>query len=381
MYRSIETQQHWLEKMVERKRIPLSFSLEITARCNNNCRHCYINLPAEDPRARSAELTLEEIADIAEQAVEMGALTCLLTGGEPLLRPDFPDIYLGLKRKGLLVSVFTNATLIGEQHVELWKRYPPRDLEVTVYGVTRATYEAVTRRPGAFDAFQRGLRLLLDNGISVRLKTMALRSNLGELHHIADFCRRYTEGLYRFDPLLHLRYDGNPRRNAEILDERLRPEEIVALERADPERLSALNEHCHHLIREESRDSGCAHLFRCGAGVGSFAISYDGVFRLCDSLWAHGTTFDLRRGTLSEAWLDFVPWVRNLPSQNLQSRQTCGGCPLINLCLSCPAHAHLETGEMEGTTPYFCAVARARAAMLRETSHVSRWQRVPRPVT
>ncbi len=354
--------------MVKCKRIPLSFSLEITARCNNNCRHCYINLPAEDTQARSVELTPEEIADIADQAVEMGALTCLLTGGEPLLRPDFPDIYLGLKRKGLLVSVFTNATLIREPHVELWKRYPPRDLEVTVYGVTRATYEAVTRRPGAFDAFRTGLRLLLDNGISVRLKAMALRSNFREFHQIADFCRRYTEGLYRFDPLLHLRYDGNPWGNAEILDERLSPEEIVSLERADPQRLSALNEHCHHLIREESHDSACAHLFRCGAGVGSFAISYDGLFRLCDSLWAQGTTYDLRRGTLSQAWLDFVPLVRRLPSQNLRTKQTCGGCPLINLCLSCPAHTHLETGDMEGTTPYFCSVARARANMLQGSS-------------
>jgi MoaA/NifB/PqqE/SkfB family radical SAM enzyme len=85
--------------------------------------------------------------DIARQAVRMGAMWCLITGGEPLLRDDFPDIYMGLKRLGLLVAVFTNATLISAEHVALFKKYPPRDIEITVYGVTKNTYEAVTRRP------------------------------------------------------------------------------------------------------------------------------------------------------------------------------------------------------------------------------------------
>ena len=67
--------------------------------------------------AREKELTLAEIDRIAGQAVDLGALWCLLTGGEPLLRPDFADIYLLLKKKGLLVSVFTNACLVTEAHV------------------------------------------------------------------------------------------------------------------------------------------------------------------------------------------------------------------------------------------------------------------------
>ena len=54
----------------------------------------------------------------------MGALWCLLTGGEPLLREDFAEIYLGLKRLGLLVSVFTNACLVTPEHVELFQKVP-----------------------------------------------------------------------------------------------------------------------------------------------------------------------------------------------------------------------------------------------------------------
>ena len=339
------------------KRAPLSVSFEITARCNNDCRHCYINLPAADSQAQAEELSLDEILQIAEQAVGLGAMWCLVTGGEPLLRSDFPEIYLGLKRKGLLVSVFTNATLIRGEHIRLFKQYPPRDLEVTVYGVTEATYEAVTRRPGSFAGFQSGLRLLLENGLPFSLKAMALRSNLHELPEIADYCRLHTTGQYRFDPLLHLRYDRNPQLNTEIRGERLTPDQIVLLEQSDPERFSVMQKQCDELIQAETQHTGCDHLFHCGAGAGGFSVSYNGVFRLCDSLWTPGTTYDLRKGTLRQAWFDFVPRVLNLRSQNPAFLQTCRVCPIINLCLSCPAHVYLETGEMDWETPYFCEVA------------------------
>jgi radical SAM protein with 4Fe4S-binding SPASM domain len=70
---------------------------------------------------------------------------------------------------------------------------------------------------------------------------------------------------------------------------------------------------------------------------------------------------NLRRTSLREAWEEHVPRVRNLRSGRKEFRETCRRCELVNLCLWCPAHAHLETGEMDGATPYFCEVAHARA--------------------
>ncbi|MBC8446881.1 MAG: radical SAM protein [Chloroflexi bacterium] len=365
------------------KRAPFSFDLEITARCNLDCRHCYINLPAGDQAAKAEELTVEEIGDIADQAVSLGAVWCLITGGEPLLRPDFPEIYLLLKRKGLLVSVFTNATLVNEEHVALFKRYPPRDIEVTVYGATQETYERVTRRPGSFAAFVRGLDRLLESGGKVRLKAMALCYNLHEMDEIAAFCRERTKDYYRFDPQLHLRFDGDRVRNEEIKSERLTPEQIVALERSDAERFESLQRGCDKLIMSErlsyeecaacGEREGCdkfaafSRLFGCGAGGGSFNVGYDGAFRLCSSLCAPGTTYDLRQGRLREAWEELAPRVRAKRSENEALLRSCKSCPYVNLCLWCPAHAYLETGKMDGHTPYFCAVAQARAEMLGET--------------
>ena len=350
---------------MKKKRMLFSLDLEVTARCNNNCRHCYINLPAGDREARASELSLEEIERIAREALDLGAVWCLLTGGEPLLREDFFELYRMLRRLGLLVSVFTNACLVTPRHIKLFQESPPRDIEVTMYGATRETYERVTQRPGSYAAFRRGLDLLLASGVKVRLKAMAIRSTVHELAAISQFCKKRTKDYYRFDPLLHLRFDGDQRRNAEIRAERLSPEEVVAVERADEARFGALEKNCDNLILSERAHAGCNHLFHCGAGKGSFVVSYDGRFRVCSSLWHPDTTYDLRHGTVAEAWREHIPRVRDMRSSRKEFLEKCRVCSIINLCLWCPAHSHLETGQMDSVVDYFCQVAHARAESLR----------------
>ena len=361
---TVELPELALWDRMRQNRAVFSFDLELTARCNNDCRHCYINLPAGDHAAAAQELSLAEVSALADDALKLGALWCLITGGEPLLRRDFSDVYLLLKRKGLLVSVFTNAALVTPEHVKLFKTYPPRDLEVTVYGITEETYERVTRRPGTFPAFVRGLNLLLDSGVRVRLKAMAMRSNVHELQEIAEFCRAHTKDYFRFDPLLHLRFDHNPQRNEEIKAERLTPQEIVELETNDPQRFQAMQDGCDKFIFPPAPDHVCNHLFHCGVGKGNFTIGYDGQFRLCSSLWAPETVYDLRHGSLAEAWSKHVPSVLDLGSDDPEFLSTCRRCGMINLCLWCPAHAYLETGRMDKRVDTFCDIAHARAATL-----------------
>lgn len=346
------------------RRTLTSFTLELTARCNNNCRHCYINIPASDKAAKERELSLEEISGIADEAVSLGALWCQITGGEPLLRGDFQDIYLSLKKKGLLVSVLTNACLITREHVSLFNHYPPRDIEVTVYGVTEDTYGNVTRSSASYSSFIKGVNLLIDSGLRLRLKTMALRSNLHELPRIADFCRERTKDYFRFDPFLHLRFDGNPVRNREIQSERLSPEEIVSLEMSDPERFRCLEEKCDELIGPEMPHDVCNHLFHCGTGKWSCVIGFDGVFRLCSSLFHPDCVYDLKNGSLTDALSSFVPRIRNMRSDRREFLENCRRCSLVNLCMWCPAYAHLETGELDTPIEYFCRVAHARAEAL-----------------
>ena len=340
-----------------------AIDLEVTARCNNRCGHCYINRPADDQLAQQEEMSIRKIETILDEALSLGTLWILLTGGEPLIREDFEDIYMRLKQKGFLVSLFTNATLITDDHIRLFKAYPPRDLEVTVYGLTQATYERVSRRKGTFDQFRRGLDLLWSNNIKTNLKTTACRSNYGELPQIMDFCRTHSNGPFRFDPHLHLRFDGDEKRNREIERERLTPEEIADLEKRDPLRMEAYENAC---MKTTNTASHPGKLFSCGVGLNDCAISPNGWFRLCPSLWHPDYIYDLKKGSLKEAWEVFTPSVLaggNIPPL---ASAPCFTCRLRHICMWCPAHAFLESGQSHVQVPYFCDVAHKRAALFKE---------------
>jgi radical SAM protein with 4Fe4S-binding SPASM domain len=195
-----------------------------------------------------------------------------------------------------------------------------------------------------------------------------MRTTYPELDRIAEFCRQRTKDYYRFDPLLRLRFDGDVRRNAVIRSERLTPTQIVAAERADDERLHALqtDRGVHRLGDPSAAAPASSRLFPCKAGVTSFTVGYDGTFRLCTPLWHPDTIYDLRGGTLRDAWERWVPGVREVRTGDLRYLSTCGVCPIRTLCLMCPAHAALETGAMDAFVPYFCEVAHARFAALED---------------
>lgn len=115
-------------------RIPYSAMFETNYRCNLNCVHCYVNLPAGDREAQAREMTLPEIERILQELAEAGTLLLAITGGEPLLRPDWWKIYLLAKRMGFLVILFTNATLVTPEVADRFVEFSPYSIEISLYG-------------------------------------------------------------------------------------------------------------------------------------------------------------------------------------------------------------------------------------------------------
>lgn len=342
-----------------KNRTLLSVTLEITARCNNDCVHCYINLPADDKKAIGKELSTLEIKALVDESVSMGALWFLITGGEPLLRDDFIEIYQYMRRKGLLVSVFTNATLISTEHIRLFKKYPPRVIEVTIYGVTDATYEKVTGKKH-LTAAMKGVDRLVRASIPVTLKSTILRSNFKELDKIARYCRGLSALPFRFDPFLHLRIDRDAIKNKNILSERLSPDEIVELEKSDRARCEVIEKKCGELCLNCGDCDGSVPIFHCQVGLNSCCIGYDGAFKLCSALSDAPYTYNLKTGNLKDAWEKFAPKLKALKSNNKVFKEKCGSCNIMDLCMWCPAHASLESGHHDQHIQYFCDVAHKR---------------------
>ena len=178
---------------------------------------------------------------------------------------------------------------------------------------------------------------------------MALKSNLHEMDRIARFCRERSRAKYRYDPMLHLRYDKDPKRNKEIIDERLSPEEIASLETNDPERFGEIKKKCDSSLSKNTAGHVNDYPFRCFAGRNEFSISYDGKLKLCLSLCEPNLVHDLRAGnsTIKDAHNRLLHKAHNLRSQNKEFLARCGVCQISNLCICCPAHSWLEKDQMD----------------------------------
>ncbi len=352
------------EKMKDKGRLS-QVSTELTERCNNNCVHCYINLPANDEEAqknKKKEITFEEIKTIADEAARMGCLSWHLTGGEPLLREDFSDIYLYLKRKGIRVTVFTNATLIDSQISNLFKKYPLENLDVTIYGLSQKTYEAITRSPGSFDAFMQGINLLKKNRIPVTLKTAALPQNFHEIEKMRDFAQSLTGKPLGMVLQLNLgsRFNGGSKKDL-IKRLRLSPNEVIEVLKQDEDRYRGdMERFCQKFLGPPQDD----HLFSCGAGVGGCHIDAYNNFQLCMLLRHPDCIYDLRKGSFKEAWEEFIPGVREIKANNKKYQEKCQRCFLKSLCEQCPAWSWMEHGVLDEPVEYLCEIAHAEAVWL-----------------
>jgi len=327
---------------VTKERIPVVGGIELTERCNLKCAHCYI---AHDPEKK--EMSRKEIFRILDEITDAGCFWFLITGGEPLVRDDFLDIYTYAKKKGLIVTLFTNGTLITPYIADCLKEYFPFTIEITLYGVTKETYEKVTRVPGSFKRCREGIDLLLEKDIPLKLKTMVMTLNKDELWDMKE----YAEGLgveFRFDPMLNPGLDGSK----DPCNLRLSPEEVVELDLADKKRLEEWRKFCKKFIGPPQSDN----LYLCGAGVSSFHIDSYGQMSVC--LMSRYQSYDLLQGSFREGWNIFFP---QFLSQKSKNDYKCGQCELISLCGQCPGWAMLENGDPESPVEYLCQVAHLRA--------------------
>lgn len=357
--------------------------IELTERCPNNCIHCYINLPADDLEAKKKELTTDQIKCILKEAVSLGCISVRFTGGEPLLREDFEELYIFARKQGLKVLLFTNAGLITCHLAELFTRIPPLEkIEVTVYGMKKSSYEAVTRVSGSYEAARKGINLLLEKKIPFVVKGVVLPSNKKEIEDFEKWAgtipwmdKPPSHSMF-FD--LRCRRD-NKDRNELIKKLRLIPEEgLKILTRRKDEYIKGMKEFCSKFIRPPGDN-----LFSCGSGTGGGCVDAYGKFQPCMMLRHPETVYpirnikdvngknkisngvsDLKEGSLKDALTRFFPKLRETKANNSDYLSRCAKCFLKGLCEQCPAKSWMEHGALDIPVEYLCDIAHIQAKFL-----------------
>lgn len=334
-----------------RQRVAADGTIEITRRCPQHCVHCYNNLPAGDVQAARSELTREEHCRILDEMAEAGCLWLLYTGGEPFLRPDFLNIYTHAKQKGFLITLFTNGTLITPEIADHLVEWRPFSIEVTLYGRTRETYERVTGVAGSYERCLRGIHLLVERRLPLKLKTVVLSVNRHELGDMQQFARELGAD-FRFDAMVNPRVDCSQG----PLAVRLQPREIVHLDLDDGQRVSEFKKFATRFCGLPATAEQSAQLYSCGGGVTGFAIDPEGRMSVC--ILSRFATYDLRRGSFREGWDHLTREVRRT---KITRATRCTDCGIKALCGMCPANAELESGDPEVPVDFLCRVAHLRA--------------------
>ena len=335
----------------------LQGGMEITHRCNLRCVHCYCRRDADDREALHAELSYDEICRIVDEITQESCLYFQFTGGEPLLRRDFIDIYDYCRDKGLLVTLFTNGTLITRRIADHLAERPPLSVEVSLYGATKEVYESITGIPGSYEKCLNGIKLLVDRGIKLTLKSPIMTLNVAELDTLKQLAANLGVDFY-FDVLLHPRLNGmedpyGPYQYRLSLDEMLR---LEVSEEENLVRWKAYLDRLEGIPREKT-------LYKCGAGLHAFFIDVAGNLVMCPE--ARSPSYDLRHGSFREGWHDFLADVRNWPEP---ADSECTHCDISLLCKQCPGRSQLEYGPdaQSRRVGWICDLAYMRAEAFRK---------------
>ncbi len=334
----------------DKSSIPLSGAFELTSRCPLDCKMCYIHRKENDCEAIRQEKSTEWWLKTAEEAKNAGMFMLLLTGGEPLLRKDFEEIYLGAKNMGLLVSVNTNGILIDDEKVNFFKEYPPQRLNITLYGASAETYKNLCGNGEAFEKVLNSIIRLKQAGVTVKLNFTATQYNRHDAEKIYEFANKLEIPIqpvsYMFPPV---RIGGKA--------DRLSPEEAAEMQikcqmlGMGEEKLRKHIQNRANIVRVgelgECSDANGERI-PCRAGKSTFWITWDGKMTPCGMMnkpMTEISSFGEAWETIKQAREDII-----LPAK-------CKQCKLRNYCDMCVAVTLAETGEFHGIPEYICKKA------------------------
>jgi MoaA/NifB/PqqE/SkfB family radical SAM enzyme len=330
--------------------VPTAAAIAMTYRCNFNCVHCY----AKSSARPECELPGKVWIGIIDQLVDAGSLFLLITGGEPLLHPEFKDIYLHAKKRGMLVTVFTNGSLVDDALIQVFVKYPPRTVEISLYGMSDGTCRETVGTEFFRETSLESVRALQRAGIRLALKTVVMKANRCDFEPIRDFAA--SLGLpFRFDVCITPRLDMG----CAPADQRLPPAEAVAVEFSDTGRVDRWRK----IHARKAVGGGTGLVYQCSAGRSFVFIGPEGCLHPCIS--ATHRSYAMDQSSFKEAWERMCGDINRLQSP---VNGSCTSCDKSSYCGKCAAFLHLESGDESLKSPYLCELGAERLRRLNAMS-------------
>ncbi len=320
---------------------------ELTFRCGLRCRHCCTDCYNKEEDIKR-ELTTSHVKLIIDKVYNSGVIWLCFTGGDPLTRQDFLELYSYAKAQGFLITIFTNAYSMTEEIIKYLKKKPPFVIEMTLNAVTKESYEKISQVEGSFEKVMQGLNLILKAKLPLKIKTQITRDNLGEIPDI----KKFIEGLgLKFRPSSDLQ----PRLNGDLTPCNLRITSQEALSLNGKRQI--VKDDCQLLPHTAHRTPHTDLFQQCSVGGGDcFLIDPYGNTFPCALI--RKPVFNLLKVDIGYAINRLLPQVRN---RKFVTDSKCNGCNLREICFWCPGRAYVEKGDMETRIEYYCQLAEETA--------------------
>ncbi|MBL7069054.1 MAG: radical SAM protein [Candidatus Omnitrophica bacterium] len=326
---------------------------ELTFRCGLRCNYCYSDC-YNRPAYLKKELKTDEVKHILDKVYDAGVIWLCFTGGDPLTRKDFLDIYSYAKEKGFIITIFSNLTSLTKRIVEHLKKNPPFVIEITLNAATRNLYEKITGVEDSFDKVMRGIESVKKAKLPMKIKTQITKDNLAEIPKI----RSFVKGLgLKFSPStdLYARLNGD----SAPCNLRLSPQEILSLNgkgRISDDACELLRDTKHRTPNTKARTPNTS-LFRCTIGGGD-GFNVDPYGRTFPCALIRKPAFNLLKVNIEYALNELLSLVRE---RRFTVDSKCSGCGLRESCRWCPGRAYVERGDMETPVEYYCELANKTA--------------------
>lgn len=334
-------------------RIPINGSIELLPLCNMNCDMCYVKLTKEEMDQQGRLRTKDEWLSVAKEMQNAGVLFLLLTGGEPLLYPEFKELYLELKKLGFLITINTNGTLIDEKWAEFFGKYPPRRINITLYGANRNAYESLCHYPLGFDKVIKAAKLLRMNRVDVKLASSITKSNYNDIDELYEIAGQLDVPLFCDTYMM----PATRERQLPFAEQaRLLPKDAARVRVQSFESVlgpTAFQQYIDKSMFEVENilPSDGPNCMSCNAGKCSFAINWQGNMRPCVIMSKPEiSVFDYG---FKKAWEYIVD-----ECNKIRLSSECLSCKYRTLCRTCAASELYEEGSYGCTPKYMCEYAK-----------------------
>ncbi|HHL39070.1 MAG TPA: radical SAM protein [Deltaproteobacteria bacterium] len=327
---------------------PFLISWNITRRCNLRCGHCYLDadeLGGADPVDTVRALGfVDEIADLTP-----GGAMLILTGGEPLLREDLPEISSHAAARGLVVVVGTNGTLLDDRSVAMLRDGGVAGVGISVDSASPAVHDRLRGVEGSWRATLEGVEALRRGGLDFQLQFTVTRESSRE---IGDVIALGAELGARAVNIFFLVCTGRGQRMTDLSSDEYEEvlHAIVEAEREYAGRIMVRARCAPHVLRVARRANPGSALLRgetsgCIAGTGYLRISPEGYVTPCPYIPYGPASPQLGKESLRAIW-ERDPMMRSLREPRYTG--TCGDCEFNDVCGGCRARALASGGDLMG---------------------------------